>query len=172
MRTSWGRCPHPSEQTLLFQFQSPRKKSAASFRAAPNLPIAGRRGRSRSKFSRLSFPADKAASLDQEARACSQRAFRKRLPAAHPSASRGRGTARRTTSPPSGNTSPTTKTLGLERLTRGKKYKSRCGLLCIETTWADLLRVARTSSTRDSAVLTAFQLGFCLRVSSSALHAQ
>ena len=49
------------------------------FRAAPVLPIAGRCGRGRSKFSHSSFPADEAASpVSGEARACSQRVFSKR----------------------------------------------------------------------------------------------
>src|SRR6266850_6330853 len=54
--------------------------------------------------------------------------------AEQPSASRCRGTIRRTTSPPFGNTSPTTELLGIGQPTRGEKQKSRGGLLWIETT--------------------------------------
>src|SRR5216683_7966719 len=51
------------------------KNGAAGFPTAPVLPIAARCGRSRLKFSRLSFPADEATSRCREVRACPQRVF-------------------------------------------------------------------------------------------------
>src|SRR5712692_8592424 len=51
------------------------KNGAAGFPTAPVLPIAARCGRSRLKFSRLSFPADEATSRSREVRVCPQRVF-------------------------------------------------------------------------------------------------
>src|SRR5712692_10812246 len=51
------------------------KNGAAGFPTAPVMPIAARCGRSRLKFSRLSFPADEATSRCREVRACPQRVF-------------------------------------------------------------------------------------------------
>src|SRR5882724_6895763 len=48
-------------------------------------------------------------------------------PVAQPSASRCRGTIRRTTTPPSGNTSPTTEIFEANQPTRGEEHKSRGG---------------------------------------------
>jgi hypothetical protein len=52
----------------------------------------------------------------------------KRPPAAPPLASRCRGTIRRTTPPPSGNTSPTTELFGTVWPTRGEKIQQRITL--------------------------------------------
>jgi hypothetical protein len=79
----------------------------------------------------LPFPTGKATSRYREVRACTQRVFCKRLPAAQPSASRCRETIRRTTPPPSGNTSPTTELLETEQLSAKRNTYPASG--CIGT---------------------------------------
>jgi hypothetical protein len=131
MRSSSARCRLQPKQAANFRFELSRaQKSAAGFPAALFILTDGC-GRSRLKFSRLSFPADKATSRSSGGSSVSSTSLRERPPAAYPSASRCRGTIRRTTTPPSGNTSPTTEIHGTEKLTGHWKHNSP-GLIILD----------------------------------------
>lgn len=99
MRNSSARCRRQPEQTATCQFQSPQKKTQR-VSSLPRLYRLPDDAAGAVRYSRA-CPSLRARQLPRyrEARACSQRAFSKRPPAPHLSASRG----------PSGNTSPTAK---------------------------------------------------------------
>src|SRR6266852_1566507 len=98
-----------------------------------------------------------------EARACSQREFLKRAPAAHPPDSRGRGTLCRIVTPPFGNTSPTTKTAWQDGQSTAA---NTCAAVRLNrNNLGGGFRVARTSRPRDPIALASFRFGFYLRVS-------
>jgi hypothetical protein len=125
MRSSSDRCLRQPKQIEVILVKSGRQKRRSEFPRCAFFVFADGCGRDRSDSSRLSFPADKATSRSAGGSSVSSTSFHKRPPAAHLSASRCRGTIRRTTAPPSGNTSPTTEIRGREKLTRDEKLNSR-----------------------------------------------
>src|SRR5713226_8024443 len=127
------------------------KNGAAGFPAAPVLPIAARCGRSRLKFSRSSFPADEATSRCREVRACPQRVFvnGRLLRSLRLRVAEERFVGQLHLLP--GTLLPQRNFLEQCGQSVAKKYSN--GLPWIETTQAELLMVARTSSPRDPAAL-------------------